>query len=89
MRSQIRAVGKDIYGRDQVERSVYALRAEVRSGNSGGPLLDPSGRVAGVVFAASVDDPATGYALTPEAVRPALKAGIKARTSVPTGACTG
>lgn len=88
VRSQIRAVGKDIYGRAQVERSVYALRAEVRSGNSGGPLLDPSGRVAGVVFAASVDDPATGYALTPEAVRPALKAGMKARTVVPTGACT-
>lgn len=89
VRSQIRAVGKDIYGREQIERSVYALRAEVRSGNSGGPLLDPAGRVAGVVFAASVDDPATGYALTPEAVRPALKAGLIARTPVPTGACTG
>ena len=74
VRGRIRAVGEDIYGAGSVERDVYALRAEVRSGNSGGPLLDPQGRVVGLVFAASVDDPSTGYALTPDEVRPALDA---------------
>ncbi len=88
VRGQIRAVGEDIYGRASVEREVYALRAEVRSGNSGGPLLDETGRVVGVVFAASIDDPSTGYALTPKAVRPALEAGLSSDAAVSTGACT-
>ena len=72
-----------------MQRDVYALRAEVRSGNSGGPLLDPQGRVVGLVFAASVDDPSTGYALTPDEVRPALDAGRTAEAAVSTGSCTG
>ncbi len=88
VRGEIRAVGEDIYGQKAVERQVYALRAEVRSGNSGGPLLDADGRVVGLVFAASVDDPTTGYALTPDAVRPALVASRTAVAPVSTGACT-
>jgi S1-C subfamily serine protease len=63
------------------------LRAQVREGNSGGPLLSTSGKVLGVVFAASVDDPDTGYALTAKAVAPALAAGRTAKDAVPTGAC--
>ena len=49
--------GPDIYDAQTVTRDVYTVRAEVRSGNSGGPLVDPSGRVMGVVFGAAVDDP--------------------------------
>ncbi len=89
VRAHLTAVGEDIYGRGVVERDVYALRAEVRSGNSGGPLLDPAGDVVGLVFAASVDDPSTGYALTPEAVAPALADSRAAATPASTGVCTG
>ena len=88
VRGRIRAVGEDIYGVGSVERDVYALRAEVRSGNSGGPLLDAEGRVVGLVFAASVDDPSTGYALTPDEVRPALDASRTTSATVSTGPCT-
>jgi S1-C subfamily serine protease len=87
VRSVLIAVGRDIYGRPGAKREVYALRAQVREGNSGGPLLAPDGHVLGVVFAASVDDPQTGYALTAKAVAPALAAGRTATKPVATGAC--
>jgi S1-C subfamily serine protease len=87
IRGVLVAVGKDIYRQPGARRQVYSLRATVREGNSGGPLLSTSGQVLGVVFAASVDDPDTGYALTAKAVAPALAAGRTATVAVPTGAC--
>lgn len=42
----------DAYGNGPVLRSIEALRGLVRPGNSGGPLIDPAGQVAGTVFAA-------------------------------------
>ncbi|GLY47915.1 MarP family serine protease [Lentzea sp. NBRC 102530] len=61
--------GPDIYDAQTVTRDVYTVRAEVRSGNSGGPLVDPNGRVMGVVFGAAVDDPETGFVLTAQQVQ--------------------
>ena len=40
-----------------VTREVYTLRAQVRPGNSGGPLLAPDGTVLGVIFGAAIDEP--------------------------------
>ncbi len=65
----------DIYGSGTVIREVFSLRALVRPGNSGGPIVTPQGKVAGVVFAASVTDPETGYALTAEQVQDSAEAG--------------
>jgi len=59
----------------------------VRPGNSGGPLLLSNGTVAGVVFAAAVDDPDTGYALTAAEVAPGIHAGVAASGEVRTGRC--
>jgi S1-C subfamily serine protease len=70
----------DIYGGGTVVREVYSIRGLVRPGNSGGPIVTPDGRVAGVVFAASVTDPETGYALTSEQV------SDRARRSAPASA---
>jgi S1-C subfamily serine protease len=67
---------------------VYALRAQVRPGNSGGPLILPNGRVGGVVFAAAVDDPDTGYALTNDQVVPGIREGVASTREVDTGPCT-
>jgi S1-C subfamily serine protease len=58
------AVGPDIYQTGQVNRQIFEIRAQVEPGNSGGPLLSPSGSVYGVVFAAAVDTSDTGFALT-------------------------
>jgi hypothetical protein len=42
----------------------------------------------GVIFAAAVDDPQTGYALTMAESEPVLKEGEVARGPVDTGPCT-
>jgi uncharacterized membrane protein required for colicin V production len=80
--------GPDIYDSSTVQRDVYTVRGEVRSGNSGGPLVDPQGRVIGVVFGASVEDPDTGFALTAAEVREEVEAAPAYGVEVETGACT-
>lgn len=74
VRDQLAARGTDIYRSSEVEREIYSLRGTIRPGNSGGPLLDQSGDVVGVVFARSAVDPETGYALTLDELRPVLSA---------------
>jgi S1-C subfamily serine protease len=66
---------------------VYSLRGLVRPGNSGGPILTSAGEVAGVVFAASVSDADTGYALTADQVAEAARTGASANSEVGTGDC--
>lgn len=44
---------EDSYGRGPVQRRMTPFRAAVRSGNSGGPLVDADGRVLATVFAAT------------------------------------
>jgi S1-C subfamily serine protease len=79
--------GPDIYYSRQVTREVYTLRARVRPGNSGGPVLTTGARVAGVVFAASADYPDVGYALTAAEVAPAADSGRTATSAVSTHGC--
>jgi len=82
------ATGRDIYGRGEVERDVYELRARVRQGDSGGPFVLPDGRVTGVVFAASTLDPSIGYALTGPEVSDEVRRGAQRTQPVSTGRCT-
>ena len=77
----------DIYQTTQVIREIYSVRAIVKPGNSGGPLLAPDGRVYGVVFAAAVSVPDTGYALTASEVEPDARAGRTATVPVSTEGC--
>jgi len=70
-----------------VSRQVYSLFGQVRSGNSGGPLLDVDGSVLGVVFASAVDDPATGYALSAGQIAGAANQGASATGEVDSGPC--
>ena len=68
-------------------RQVYSIRGDVRSGNSGGPLLAPDGTVYGVIFAAAVDQPDTGFVLTAAEVSGDAATGRTATTRVSTGDC--
>jgi S1-C subfamily serine protease len=87
VRGTLTAQGADIYGDRPVVREIYSLRSQVRRGASGGPVLDPQGRVVGMVFATSLDDPDTGYALTLDEIAPVLRRGAAATGAVSTGAC--
>lgn len=84
---RLEARGLDIYGRERVIREIYSLAATVQPGNSGGPLLDTEGRVVGVIFAKSLEDDSTGYALTLAEARPVLDQATSAGAAVDTGAC--
>ncbi len=87
VRTTLSAQGADIYGRLGVTREIYSLRGTVRSGGSGGPVLDPAGDVVGMVFATSLDDPDTGYALTLDEIAPVVRRGTTGETAVSTGRC--
>lgn len=79
--------GPDIYNSHDVTRDIYTMRALVRSGNSGGPLVSPDGRVLGVIFAAAADDPTTGFAVTAAEAVPVAEAGRAREQATGTGDC--
>jgi S1-C subfamily serine protease len=81
------AVGPDIYQTGQVTREIFEIRANVEPGNSGGPLLSPSGTVYGVVFAAAVDQADTGFALTAAEVAADASAGANQTSPASTQGC--
>ena len=81
------AASPDIYQAHTVTRDIYAIRAVVRPGNSGGPLLAPSGAVDGMMVAAAVDLNDTGYALTAGEVASDVNAGRAATAPVSTHGC--
>jgi hypothetical protein len=77
-------VTQDAYGRGPVERSITSLRGLVRPGNSGGPVVDRSGKVLATIFAAATNRQRTGYGVPDSVVRDALR---RARGTVGTGPC--
>lgn len=89
VRAEQRLRSPNIYGDGAVIREVYSLRGRILPGNSGGPIVTSEGEVAGVVFAASVTDQDTGYALTADQVATAAEAGRTGSAEVSTGGCAG
>jgi S1-C subfamily serine protease len=89
IRAEQRLRSPDIYGDGTVIREVFSLRGLVRPGNSGGPIVSSGGDTVGVVFAASVTDDDTGYALTADQVEQSAARGLARSEPVSTGECTG
>lgn len=89
VREQVTLRGPTIYRDAQVERDVYTLRAQVREGNSGGPLIAPDGTVIGLIFGAALDNSETGFALTIPQVLPTVDAADGLTAPVETGRCVG
>jgi S1-C subfamily serine protease len=78
---------QDAYGRGPIRRQITSFRGLVRSGNSGGPVVDGDGRVLTSVFAASVGTGRhTGFGVPDSIVSSAL---ARAHSPVSTGACAG
>ena len=78
---------QDAYGRGPVRRQITSFRGLVRSGNSGGPVVDGDGRVLTTVFAASVGTGRhTGFGVPDSIVGSAV---ARAHSPVSTGACAG
>jgi S1-C subfamily serine protease len=90
VRQNIKLKGPDIYESGEIIRDVLTVRAKVQSGNSGGPMIDPTGKVTGVVFGAAVDDPETGFVLSVDQVTPAVQKALSLGDNpaeVDTGSC--
>jgi len=85
--AQVRARGRDLYGRAPVVRDILELLAAVEPGVSGGPFVLTDGTVGGVVFAESRTDDTVGYALDPTAVAVAIGPGIGETSPADTGPC--
>jgi S1-C subfamily serine protease len=75
---------QDAYGRGPISRSITTFRGRVRPGNSGGPVVDGTGRVMTTVFASTVGGERGGYGVPNRVVRRAL---AQAKRPVSTGAC--
>lgn len=79
------ALSRDAYGRGPVQRPITTFRGLVRSGNSGGPVVDGDGRVIGTVFASATESrQPEGFAVPNAVVADAL---AQASGSVDTGPC--
>jgi S1-C subfamily serine protease len=76
---------QDSYGRGPVQRKMTPFRAAVRSGNSGGPVVDTAGDVLATVFAATVGGgTGSGLGVPNSIVRRALSERL---TPTDTGPC--
>ena len=78
-------ISEDSYGRGPVRRRMTPFRADVRSGNSGGPVVDAEGRVVATVFGAATDPGQQGGLGIPSDVVARALTGELA--PVDTGAC--
>lgn len=81
------ATGRDIYNQGTTRRSVHSIKADIRQGNSGGPLVAVDGSVIGLIFAESTTYADVGYALTMSQVISALNQAKDRTQALSTGNC--
>ena len=79
--------GPDIYREGRYSRTVVELRAQIRHGNSGGPLVVAPGVVGGVVFGTSRTSPDVGYAIGSDEALERIGPAFGATAAVDTGEC--
>ncbi len=79
----------NIYDTASTQREIYELQALVRPGNSGGPLVEPDGKVIGIVFSRDANIANIGFALASPGVlqRVQIAEARPAGTAVSTGSC--
>jgi S1-C subfamily serine protease len=77
---------QDSYGRGPVERRMTPFRARVRSGNSGGPVVDLEGRVLTTVFASTDGGADQGLGVPNSVVEKALTGSLEPTDTGPCAA---
>ena len=77
----------NIYGTARTNRELYTIAADIEPGNSGGPLLETNGSIAGIVFAKSSTDADLGYAMTDTLLAPVVQQAAGLGTSISSGTC--
>jgi S1-C subfamily serine protease len=77
-------ISNDAYGQGPIRRRMTAIRGNIRSGNSGGPVVDAQGQVVATVFAATTRGPKGGFGIPTGIVEGDVQA---ARGPVSTGPC--
>jgi S1-C subfamily serine protease len=61
--SEYESVSNDIYGNPNDQLDLYQINAAIQHGNSGSPLIQADGKVAGIIEGVSPDDSSTAYAI--------------------------
>lgn len=77
-------ISQDSYGNGPLRRQLTSLRGRVRTGNSGGPVVDGGGQVLTTVFAATTGGRRGGFGAPNSIVEEAL---AKSAAEVSTGPC--
>jgi S1-C subfamily serine protease len=77
----------NIYGSARTSRDLYTVAADIEPGNSGGPLLEKNGSIAGIVFAKSSTDANLGYAMTDTLLAPVVQQAAGLSAPISSGAC--
>lgn len=83
IRAAVELVGRD----SRRPHAAYTIRGTVRIGEGGGPLIDPHGKVLGVVSGAKASDVDTGFVLTAGEVVGQMAKVVNTQ-QVATGACS-
>lgn len=78
---------ENIYGTGRTTRDLYTLAADIEPGNSGGPLLEQNGSIAGIVFAKSSTDAQLGYAMTDTLLAPVVQQAAGLSAPISSGSC--
>ncbi len=81
------ASGSNIYNQGTTIRKIYEVAANIIPGNSGGPLINTSGNVIGVVFAQSTQYNSVGYALVSSPLVNIIQSTPASSHSVSDGSC--
>jgi S1-C subfamily serine protease len=76
----------DAYGNGPLRRRITSVRGRVRSGNSGGPVVDGQGEVVGTIFASTLSSRGRSGLAVPDSV--VVEALRRADSPVGNGPCT-